>query len=207
MAPSKVPRSSWTDDDGTGTYGTIINNTELQKIYDGIDALHSGNAPYQILEIGGAVRASGGFDGALNGAQITAGQIPLARLGVGTPNAGMYLRGDGAWATLGTAGTIDPPFAGDANAPFQATLGYFWNLVGAGWPGWPNGSGAYVVLPALAGNGGKIVGFVMKQAGNWPIYGQTNEPIVGQNPYMFNWPQYSSLVLKADPASSAWVII
>jgi hypothetical protein len=33
-----TPRSTWTDDDGTGTTGTIINNAELAKIYDNIDA-------------------------------------------------------------------------------------------------------------------------------------------------------------------------
>lgn len=31
-------RSSWTDDSGNGTSGTVINNSELQKIYDNIDA-------------------------------------------------------------------------------------------------------------------------------------------------------------------------
>lgn len=32
-----VVRSTWTDDDGSGSVGTIINNAELQKIYDNID--------------------------------------------------------------------------------------------------------------------------------------------------------------------------
>ena len=33
-----ITRSVWTDDDGTGSTGTIINNAELQKIYNNIDA-------------------------------------------------------------------------------------------------------------------------------------------------------------------------
>src|SRR6266851_4890847 len=34
-----ISRSTWTDDDGSGTTGSIINNAELAKIYDNIDAL------------------------------------------------------------------------------------------------------------------------------------------------------------------------
>lgn len=33
-----MSRSTWTDDDGSGTTGSIINNSELQKIYDNIDS-------------------------------------------------------------------------------------------------------------------------------------------------------------------------
>lgn len=32
-----ITRSTWTDDDGSGTTGSILNNAELQKIYDNID--------------------------------------------------------------------------------------------------------------------------------------------------------------------------
>jgi hypothetical protein len=33
-----VPRSIWVDDSGSGTDGTILANSELQKIYDNVDA-------------------------------------------------------------------------------------------------------------------------------------------------------------------------
>jgi hypothetical protein len=33
-----ITRSIWTDDDGSGTTGTVLNNAELQKIYNNIDA-------------------------------------------------------------------------------------------------------------------------------------------------------------------------
>lgn len=33
-----VPRSTWVDDDGSGTLGTIVNNAQLQAIYSNIDA-------------------------------------------------------------------------------------------------------------------------------------------------------------------------
>ena len=32
-----ITRSVWTDDDGSGTTGTVLNNAELQKIYNNID--------------------------------------------------------------------------------------------------------------------------------------------------------------------------
>jgi hypothetical protein len=34
-----ITRSVWIDDDGSGTTGTVLNNAELQKIYNNIDAL------------------------------------------------------------------------------------------------------------------------------------------------------------------------
>lgn len=33
-----ITRRTWTDDDGSGTTGTILNNAELQRLYDDIDA-------------------------------------------------------------------------------------------------------------------------------------------------------------------------
>lgn len=33
-----IDRRSWTDDDGTGTTGTILDNAELQRVYDDVDA-------------------------------------------------------------------------------------------------------------------------------------------------------------------------
>ena len=34
-----LTRRTWTDDDGSGTTGTILNNAELQRIYDDVDPL------------------------------------------------------------------------------------------------------------------------------------------------------------------------
>jgi hypothetical protein len=36
--PHPITRTSWIDDDGTGTTGTIINNAEKQTLYNQIDA-------------------------------------------------------------------------------------------------------------------------------------------------------------------------
>ena len=38
-----ITRSTWVDDDGSGTTGTIINNAELQKIYQNIDTYVQGS--------------------------------------------------------------------------------------------------------------------------------------------------------------------
>lgn len=39
MAATTIARTTWTDDDGTLTTGTVINNAALQAVYDKIDAL------------------------------------------------------------------------------------------------------------------------------------------------------------------------
>jgi hypothetical protein len=59
MAASVSTRSSWTDDSGTGLTGTIINDAELQKIYDAIDLLLSGTGAYTTLSTGGKLRVEG----------------------------------------------------------------------------------------------------------------------------------------------------
>jgi hypothetical protein len=66
MAATVISRATWTDDDGSGTTGTIIGNARLQAdVYDKVDALFSGASTF---EFGGAVT----IDGILNatGAQL-----------------------------------------------------------------------------------------------------------------------------------------
>lgn len=54
MAASTITRATWTDDDGTGTTGTIINNARLgSDVYDKVDQLFSGAGSYTTLELGG----------------------------------------------------------------------------------------------------------------------------------------------------------
>lgn len=59
MAASLVTRSHWTDDDGSGTTGTIINEAQLQLIFDEIDLLISGTGAYAVLSVGGKFRIEG----------------------------------------------------------------------------------------------------------------------------------------------------
>lgn len=56
MSASVSTRFTWTDDDGTGTTGTIVNNAELQKIFDAIDAMFAGSGSYATLELGGKLK-------------------------------------------------------------------------------------------------------------------------------------------------------
>jgi len=45
MAPTTITRATWTDDDGSGTTGTILNNARLQgDVYDRVDGLFSAAA-------------------------------------------------------------------------------------------------------------------------------------------------------------------
>lgn len=56
MAATTITRSTWTDDSGSGITGSIVDNAELQKVYDNIDALFSGASTF---ELGGAVKVDG----------------------------------------------------------------------------------------------------------------------------------------------------
>jgi hypothetical protein len=44
---------------------------------------------------------------ALNATQLTSGTVPTARLGSGTANSGVFLRGDGTWDTAGSTSASD----------------------------------------------------------------------------------------------------
>jgi hypothetical protein len=56
MAATVIGRDTWTDDDGTGTSGTILNNAVLQAhVYDRIDALLAGGAAHPSAVFGKGV--------------------------------------------------------------------------------------------------------------------------------------------------------
>lgn len=57
--PSTITRTSWTDDSGGGTDGSIVNNAELQLIYDKIDQFFGGGASYPVFYFGKGI----GLDG------------------------------------------------------------------------------------------------------------------------------------------------
>lgn len=61
MAASTITRTTWTDDDGTGTTGTIINNAALHAdVYDKVDQLMAGTGSYTTLTLGGSLSVEGG---------------------------------------------------------------------------------------------------------------------------------------------------
>jgi len=63
MAASTITRDIWTDDDGSGTTGTILNNSRLQgNVYDRVDAMFAGTGSYTTLEFGGGVKVDGVTD-------------------------------------------------------------------------------------------------------------------------------------------------
>lgn len=80
MAASLIARSVLTDDDGTGTTGTIWTNAELAKIYDAIDLAHSGTGAYAAFNFGGGLR----IDGVLDVAGVKETITPLGSLAFGT---------------------------------------------------------------------------------------------------------------------------
>jgi len=144
---------------------------------------------------GGVLAGAGSGLYGLNAANLSGGTVPLARLGTGTPNTNTFLRGDNTWAVV----VVDIPYAvGDANATFNAYVNTFFNL---GTPA------ANVLMPTVVGNMGKIIGLIKRANNTWVVNTQPGETILGQNPYFFDWPQYSSLVLKADANGNKWDVI
>ena len=82
MAASTITRSTLTDDDGSGTTGSIVNNAELQKIYDNIDANAAGAGSYTTFTYGGNLRVEGtkglGLKGNATPAVSAAGDASIA---------------------------------------------------------------------------------------------------------------------------------
>lgn len=46
-----ITRVTWTDDSGTGTDGTVLNNAELQAIYDSLDTEITGQVPFPATQV------------------------------------------------------------------------------------------------------------------------------------------------------------
>ncbi len=130
----------------------------------------------------------------LNASNLGSGLVPTAVLGTGTADATTFLRGDQTYAVL----MVDLPYGADKNTTFTPTIDTFYNLTGAG---------ATVDLPTVVGNGGRIVGLVMKAAGSWTIDPDGSELILGAATFTYNWPIYSCLVLKADANNGKWDIV
>lgn len=95
-----ITRTAWTDDDGTGTTGTVINNAVKTGLYDQIDvalALLStpNNLAYDLLPDADGTRKLGSaaksWDGseiiALNATNLSAGTVPDARFPATLPAA------------------------------------------------------------------------------------------------------------------------
>lgn len=63
MAGSTLTRFTWTNDTGTPTTpvgdGTLINNAQLQAIFDAVDAVFSGGGAYATLTLGGLLKVEG----------------------------------------------------------------------------------------------------------------------------------------------------
>jgi len=77
---------------------------------------------------GSTVITQSGFSGSgtnltgLNAANISTGILPPTSLGVGTPNSGSYLRGDGTWVSLPAAGGAAISDDTSTNTTYYPTL-------------------------------------------------------------------------------------
>lgn len=120
MAASTITRATWTDDDGTGTTGTIINNAlKNTDIYDKIDAMFAGSGSYTTLTFGGKIVVEG--VGASFGAAART-QTAFQFAGAFAPtDGGVYVAGVGI--TVSVTGTPDDNLAGFYLAPTLVEAG------------------------------------------------------------------------------------
>jgi hypothetical protein len=142
---------------------------------------------------GGTIAGTGTGLTALNATNLGSGTVSTARLGSGVASSSSFLRGDSSWQAI----TFDLAYAADQSADFTAAVNTFYNLSGS----------HTVTLPTVVGNGGKIIGLVMKGTGTWVIDLDGSELILGAGTYSFDWGQYGVIILKADANGGKWDII
>lgn len=97
MPPSTITRVTWTDDDGTGTTGTIINNARLQAdIYAAIDQMFSGGGSYTVLTLGGRLAVEGFGDHLFSANAVGSNTITVRNLNAGQSYGALIAQGDTA---------------------------------------------------------------------------------------------------------------
>jgi hypothetical protein len=143
---------------------------------------------------GGTLAGNGAGITALIATNIASGLVPTARLGTGTASSSSFLRGDQTYAAI----IFDILYGADQSGTFTPVSNTFYNLTGAG---------ATINLPTVVGNGGKIIGLIMKAAGSWIIDPNGSETILGAATYTFDWGLGASIILKADATGGKWDVI
>ena len=85
----------------SGSTITIVSGHNLVGSGSGLTALPAANLTGTIAAISGANLTN------LNATNLASGTVPTARLGSGTANSGVFLRGDGTWDTAGSTSASD----------------------------------------------------------------------------------------------------
>lgn len=146
MATTTITRSTWTDDDGSGTTGSIINNAELQKIYANIDSLIAGDITWGGSSVWDNAKTFGYSDGYLQrtGANAvefwngtTLGTVLVGNLGAGiAPSTPVH-----AYKSTATTNAVQAVLRGEAHCTgtvannFGASFGLFTQYSGGQFEG------------------------------------------------------------------------
>lgn len=123
---STITRFSWTDDTGTPASpvgdGTIINNAQLQLIFDRIDQLFSGAGSYTTLTLGGLLAVDGFGQHAFSSGGTGGGRLLIRNTTAGTGNYAELAVGNDTVANAGRIAHTSTTFTPSGYLRSDATI-------------------------------------------------------------------------------------
>lgn len=111
MAASTINREAWTDDDGSNTTGTVLNNDRLQNdVYAAIDEMFAGAGGFATFTFGGKIAAEGVGTHSISGGGA-GGNVWLVRnTTAGSANLAAVQLGNDAAASVGKLSALSSTY-------------------------------------------------------------------------------------------------
>jgi hypothetical protein len=188
-----------------GVVAAVDANTGLILTTDEVDMSINGTVRFALTPTGLALFGNALIDSngkipdlsstyfaAISASNFTTGQVPVARLATGTPDATKYLAGDGSWAPISVLAPV--PTVVTKNANYTTTYGEFVICTANTFT---------VTLPTAVGAQGRVIDVKNIGTGVITVDGAGTETIDGALTYSL-LVQYQSVTLLSD--GSNWVI-